>query len=156
MYFKQHSHCEFLTLILCPVVRAIKKMCSFFFTCWVLIRIPGEHLLFLLKWRYFYQIELDFGYKICAVLCNIYVRDKEEANGQNMSGKWIYNFKVNVDWCSFAKVVLHKNSKGLSLTRTHGQSVELGNCEFFIMAGRGYLHFTVHSNLAHLYSAPKL
>ena len=109
--------------------------------------------LFWLKCRYFYQIELDFGYKICAVLCNIYVRDKEEANGQNMSGKWIYNFKVNVDWCSFAKVVLHKNSKGL--TRTHGQSVELGNCEFFIMAGRGYLHFTVHSNLAHLLFCPK-
>ena len=93
--------------------------------------------------------------KICAVLCNIYVRDKEEANGQNMSGKWIYNFKVNVDWCSFAKVVLHKNSKGLSLTRTHGQSAELGNCEFFIMAGRGYLHFTVHSNLAHLFILPQ-
>ena len=27
----------------------------------------------------------------------IYVRDKKETNGQNMSGKWIYNFKVNVD-----------------------------------------------------------
>ena len=26
------------------MVRAIKKMCSFFFTCWVLIRIPGEHV----------------------------------------------------------------------------------------------------------------
>ena len=46
-----------------------------------------------------------------------------------------------------------QNSKGL--TRTHGQSVELGNCEFFIMAGRGYLHFTVHSNLAHLLFCPR-
>ena len=90
--------------------------------------------------------------KNCAVLCNIYVRDKEEANGQNMSGKWIYNFKVNVDWCSFAiKVVLHKNTKGLS---KHEHTVS--NCEFFITAGIGYTFYSPLKLGSPYFSAPKL
>ena len=73
-------------------------MRSFFFTCWVLIRIPGGQAdIFYGKEAIFGRLIWTMGTKICAVLCNIYVRDKEEANGQNMSGKWIYNFKVNVD-----------------------------------------------------------
>ena len=62
------------------------------------------------------------------------VSDTEEANGQNMSGKWIYSYKANADWCSFAKVVLHQIRKVSANTNTRSVTVN-----FFIKAGKIYI-----------------